>query len=66
MSVQILIQGKLLGLDDFLTAAPDASDDVIAARSLWISLVCEVVPRALLAELELARLLLGSSGGGQF
>jgi CRISPR-associated protein Csm1 len=66
MSVQILIQGKLLGLDDFLTAAPDASDDVIAARSLWISLVCEVIPRALLAELELARLLLGSSGGGQF
>ena len=66
MSVQILIQGKLLGLDDFLTAAHDASDDVIAARSLWISLVCEVVPRALLAELELARVLLGSSGGGQF
>ncbi len=66
MSVQILIQGKLLGLDEFLTAAPDASDDVIAARSLWISLVCEVIPRALLAELELARLLLGSSGGGQF
>ncbi len=66
MSVQILIQGKLLGLDDFLTAAPDASDDVIAARSLWVSLVCEVVPRALLAEQELSRLLLGSSGGGQF
>ena len=65
MSVQILIQGKLLGLDDFLTAAPDASDDVIA-RSLWISLVCEVVPRALLAQLDLARLLLGSSGGGHF
>ncbi len=66
MSVQILIQGKLLGLDDFLTAAPGTSDDAIAARSLWISLVCEVVPRALLAELELARVLLGSSGGGQF
>lgn len=66
MSVQILIQGKLLGLDEFLTAAPGTSDDVIAARSLWISLVCEVIPRALLAELELARVLLGSSGGGQF
>ena len=66
MSVQILLQGKLLGLDDFLTAAPDASDDAIVARSLWISLVCEVIPRALLAELELARVLLGSSGGGQF
>jgi CRISPR-associated protein Csm1 len=66
MSVQILIQGKLLGLDDFLTAAPVPSDEVVVARSLWISLVCEVVPRALLAELELARVLLGSSGGGQF
>ena len=66
MSVQILIQGKLLGLDDFLTAAPISSDEVVVARSLWISLVCEVVPRALLAELELARVLLGSSGGGQF
>jgi CRISPR-associated protein Csm1 len=66
MSVQILIQGKLLGLDDFLTAAPVSSDEVVVARSLWFSLVCEVVPRALLAELELARVLLGSSGGGQF
>jgi CRISPR-associated protein Csm1 len=66
MSVQILIQGKLLGSDEFLTSAPVASDDAVAARALWISLICEVVPRALLAELELARVLLGSSGGGQF
>ena len=29
-------------------------------------MLCEVLPRALLAELGLARILLGSSGGGQF
>jgi CRISPR-associated protein Csm1 len=64
MSEQILVQGKLLGIDAFL--ASPGGDEILAARSLWITLVCEVVPRALLAELELARLLLGSSGGGQF
>ena len=64
MSEQILVQGKLLGIDAFF--ASPGSDEVLAARSLWVTLVCEVVPRALLEELELARLLLGSSGGGQF
>ena len=68
MSEQILVQGKLLGIDAFL-ASPNPSqtaNEALAARSLWVTLVCEVVPRALLEELELARLLLGSSGGGQF
>ncbi len=64
MSEQILVQGKLLGIDAFL--ASPSTDEVLAARSLWVTLVCEVVPRALLEELELARLLLGSSGGSQF
>jgi CRISPR-associated protein Csm1 len=64
MSEQILVQGKLLGIDAFF--ASPGCDEVLAARSLWVTLVCEVVPRALLEELELARLLLGSSGGGQF
>ncbi len=71
MSEQILVMGKLLGIDEFLASDANSSpspgsDEILAARSLWITLVCEVVPRALLAELELARLLLGSSGGGQF
>src|SRR5260370_25578222 len=71
MSEQILVQGKLLGIDSFLVSGPGGSpcpgsDEIFAARSLWVTLVCEVVPRALLEELELARLLLGSSGGGQF
>ncbi len=35
-------------------------------RSRWVALLSEVFPRALLSELDLARILLGSSGGGQF
>src|SRR6266542_4471123 len=73
MSEQILLQGKLLGTEEFLLSRPDAAvsprssgEDLLAGRSQWISLLCEVLPRALLAELSLARILLGSSGGGQF
>ena len=39
---------------------------MLAGRSQWITLIGEALPRALLAELGLARILLGSSGGGQF
>jgi CRISPR-associated protein Csm1 len=35
-------------------------------RSRWVTLVTEVLPRALLSELGLSKVLLGSSGGGQF
>src|SRR5579862_2520208 len=73
MSEQILLQGKLLGTEDFLLAghaegrsARSAGEDLLSGRSQWITLLCEVLPRALLAELGLARILLGSSGGGQF
>src|SRR4029079_12253683 len=73
MPEQILLQGKILGTEEFLLAgsaegrsARSAGEDLLAGRSQWISLLCEVLPRALLAELGLARILLGSSGGGQF
>src|SRR5881394_356896 len=73
MSEQILLQGKLLGTEEFLLAgqaegrsARSAGEDLLSGRSQWITLLCEVLPRALLAELGLARVLLGSSGGGQF
>src|SRR5579872_4121256 len=73
MPEQILLQGKILGTEDFLLASSaegrpgrSAGEDILAGRSQWISLLCEVLPRALLAELGLARILLGSSGGGQF
>src|SRR4051794_1697448 len=73
MPEQILLQGKILGTEEFLLAGAaegrftrSAGEDLLAGRSQWISLLCEVLPRALLAELGLARILLGSSGGGQF
>src|SRR5271169_4290541 len=73
MSEQILLQGKILGIEEFLLSRPSGAtparsngEELLAGRSQWISLLCEVLPRALLAELGLARILLGSSGGGQF
>ena len=67
MSVQIFLEGKVLGIDEFLLApAGENPDQVFLGRSHWISLLSEVLPRALLAELGLAKILLGSSGGGQF
>ena len=73
MPEQILLQGKILGTEEFLLAASaegrsarSAGEDLLAGRSQWITLLCEVLPRALLAELGLSRILLGSSGGGQF
>src|ERR1043165_5338914 len=73
MPEQVLLQGKILGTEEFLLAGPpegrsgrSAGEDLLAGRSQWITLLCEALPRALLAELGLARILLGSSGGGQF
>src|SRR3954464_8376861 len=67
MSLQIFLEGKILGVDDCLLApASQNSDQVFTGRSHWISLLSEVLPRALLSELGLAKILLGSSGGGQF
>src|SRR3984893_7479481 len=69
MSEQILLQGKFLGIEPFLVsggAHPAANEELLAGRSQWLTLISEVLPRALLAELGLARVLLGSSGGGQF
>src|SRR5579863_1620398 len=73
MSEQILLQGKILGTGEFLVAGPaegrsarSAGEDLLAGRSQWITLLSEVLPRALLAEFGYSRMLLGSSGGGQF
>ncbi len=67
MSLQIFLEGRILGLDDCLLAPASRDPDrVFTGRSHWISLLSEVLPRALLAELGLAKILLGSSGGSQF
>jgi CRISPR-associated protein Csm1 len=64
MSVQVFLQGKITGIEEFLTAPEGGGEGSTPPSDL--SLLTEVLPRALLAELGLARLLLGSSGGGQF
>ena len=65
MSVQILLQGKIAGVEDFLLeGAPE--EPLFTGRLRWISLLSEVLPRALIAELGLSKMLLGSSGGEQF
>jgi len=67
MSAQILLQGKLLGTEDFLVQPPaDRDNRAFEARSMWLVLIGEAVPRALLAQLQLPPLMLGSSGGDSF
>src|ERR1700722_9340919 len=67
MSAQILLQATLPGTEIFLLAAPaDRDNRTFEARLQWLALLNEVLPRALLAELGLPPLMLGSSGGGRF
>jgi CRISPR-associated protein Csm1 len=65
MSVQILLQGKLLGVEEFLPYRQPA-ESLLTGRLRWVSLLSEILPRALIAELGLSKMLLGSSGGEQF
>jgi CRISPR-associated protein Csm1 len=79
MSLQVFLQARLLGASEFLSAevnlhpnselvnaqSPRAEADVIG-RAAWLNLLCEVLPRALLAEARLSRMLLGSSSAEQF
>jgi CRISPR-associated protein Csm1 len=67
MSVQIFVQAKLLGIEEFVAAPATAEpESTFIGRLHWTSLLAEVLPRALLAELGLAKILLGASGGDQF
>src|SRR5258708_28826534 len=64
MSVQILLQGRIIGTEPFLLAGSGDELD-FAGRAQWLSLLSEVLPRAIIAELGLSKMLLGSSGGEQ-
>jgi len=69
MSLQVFLQAQILGAEEFLAAEPVGSQDSTAdliGRCAWLTLTCEVLPRALLAELKLSRMLLGSSSAEQF
>ncbi|MBI5083096.1 MAG: hypothetical protein HZB13_00640 [Acidobacteria bacterium] len=63
--MQVFLQGKLLGVEPFLLDTRDGFAP-LAGRCLYVSLLAEVLPRALLQHLGLAPELLGSAGGGQF
>jgi CRISPR-associated protein Csm1 len=65
MSVQILLQGKVLGTEEFLLSG-EPKEPLFVGRLRWLNLLSEVLPRALIAELGLSKMLLGSSGGEQF
>ena len=81
MSLQVFLQAQLLGATKFLTAEHPShhegdaetvqglehdSEADLVGRCAWLNLFCEVLPRALLAELRLSRMLLGSSSAEQF
>jgi CRISPR-associated protein Csm1 len=65
MSVQIFLHGKLLGIEPFLFGSGPRAE-VLLGRSRWVTLLTEVLPRALLRQLSLSPLLLGTVGGGEF
>jgi CRISPR-associated protein Csm1 len=68
MSLQVFLQAQLLGSEHFLSSIDQNDDGFLGllGRCAWLSLISEVLPRALLAEMKLSRMLLGSSGGEQF
>jgi CRISPR-associated protein Csm1 len=72
MSLQVFLQAQLFGSEQFLgvhstrTESPDSQSSDLVGRCAWLSLLCEVLPRALLSELKLSRMLLGSSSAEQF
>jgi CRISPR-associated protein Csm1 len=69
MSLQVFLQAQILGAEEFLVAqAPGRLNGAadLVGRCAWLGLICEVLPRALLAELKLSRMLLGSSSAEQF
>ncbi|MGC2659160.1 MAG: hypothetical protein WA324_14465 [Bryobacteraceae bacterium] len=73
MSLQVFLQAQLLGTEEFLgthssqrTGEPSTGAQDLIGRCAWLSLMTEVLPRALLSELKLSRMLLGSSSAEQF
>ncbi|MBV9612734.1 MAG: hypothetical protein JO091_09680, partial [Acidobacteriaceae bacterium] len=69
MSLQVFLQAQMLGAEEFLSrqSSEQRGDTAeLFGRCAWLNLFCEVLPRALLAELRLSRMLLGSSSAEQF
>ena len=66
MAVQILLQGSLAGVNDFLLAAPAKHDNrAFEARLQWTTLLGETLPRALLAHLPIHSMLIRPTSGSE-
>lgn len=65
VSVQIFLQGRLLGIEDFVLAG-GADYRSLAGRCRYVAVLGELLPRALLRHLHLAVELLGFAAGGRF
>jgi CRISPR-associated protein Csm1 len=69
MSLQVFLQAQISGTEEFLAAQSSDRQDAmpdLMGRCAWLTLAGEVLPRALLAELKLSPMLLGSSSAEQF
>ena len=68
MSLQVFLQAYLTGSEQFLSLGNTSAfnSDAFLGRASWLNLYAEVLPRALLAELKLSPMLLGSSNAEQF
>jgi CRISPR-associated protein Csm1 len=66
MSIQIFVEGRITASPEFLRPHSGNGDAEALGRHLYLSLAGEVIPRALLDELGLSRMLLGSAGSGGF
>ena len=69
MSLQVFLQAQISGTEEFLAAQSSGHQETMAdllGRCAWLTLIGEVLPRALLAELKLSPLLLGSASAEQF
>ncbi|MCX6608894.1 MAG: hypothetical protein NTV52_35605, partial [Acidobacteria bacterium] len=65
MSLQVFLQAKFFGINALLNEE-GLSGDAFLSRCHWFTLLGELIPRALLAELGLSPLLLGAATGGRF
>ncbi|MFN0107015.1 MAG: Cas10/Cmr2 second palm domain-containing protein [Bryobacteraceae bacterium] len=64
MSLQVFLYAQFRGIERFVSGTSENSS--FADRSLWVSLLTEITPRAFLAERGLSPLLVGYAGGGSF
>lgn len=66
MSIQIFVEGKIAPKGEFLRPLEGRNSAELLGRHLYLSLVGEVIPRALLDHLSLSKMLLGASSGSSF